>query len=217
MVAMGECGEIYKGLGGLQRRMSARYGEIGTISKRVVFEGNRAVGVELLAARPNPGQCEDAVTVHAGKEIVLTAGTIETPHILLLSGVGPTADLERYNIQVVKDLPGVGKNIQDHCAFSIEAVIDSNIPSQNQLLKDPEATAAAQKQYHETNTGPLAVYGASAATLRSNSRALRITRISSSTQRPPDVSSATPIVLAPSFGYMEARYSTKDQSHRQTP
>lgn len=137
----------------------------GTISKRVVFEGKRAVGVELLAARPIHGQTDEVVRVHARKEIVLTAGTLESPHILLLSGVGPAAELQKHNIEVVKDLPGVGKNVQDHVSFSIEAVIDPSISGQNQLLKDYKALAAARKQYQETRTGPLAVFGASAAVL----------------------------------------------------
>lgn len=137
----------------------------GTISKRVVFEGKKAIGAELIAALPPPGSVDDVVKVHASKEVVLTAGALASPHILLLSGVGPAAELDKHGIEVVADIHGVGQNIQDHCAFSIEAVIDSAIPGQNQLLKDPEAFAAAQKQYQETKTGPLAVFGASAAVL----------------------------------------------------
>lgn len=137
----------------------------GTLCNRIVFEGDRAVGVELIPARPIPGQADEVVRVHAEKEIVLTAGALASPQILLLSGVGPAAELKKHNIKVVKDLPGVGRNIQDHCAFSIEAVIDESIPGQNQLLKNPEAFAAAQKEYQETKTGPLAVFGASAAVL----------------------------------------------------
>lgn len=137
----------------------------GTISKRVVFEGKKAVGVELLPTRPTPEKADEAVKVHAKKEIVLTAGALASPHILLLSGIGPEAELKGHNIPIIHDLPAVGRNIQDHCAFSIEAVIDPSIPGQNQLLKDPEALASAQKQYQETKTGPLAVFGASAAVL----------------------------------------------------
>lgn len=50
----------------------------------------------------------------AKKEIILSAGTVASPQILLLSGIGPYVDLEKHNINVVNDLPGVGKNLQDH-------------------------------------------------------------------------------------------------------
>ena len=49
-----------------------------------------------------------------GKEIILSAGTIGSPHILLLSGIGPREELEQLGIPVIADLPGVGKNLEDH-------------------------------------------------------------------------------------------------------
>ena len=49
-----------------------------------------------------------------GKEIILSAGAIGSPHILLLSGIGPREQLEEHGIPLVHDLPGVGKNLQDH-------------------------------------------------------------------------------------------------------
>ena len=74
-----------------------------TVVNRVVFDGTTATGVEVAGGR-----------VIRGREIVLCAGTLKTPHILLLSGVGPRDDLQRHGITVVMDLPGVGKNMMDH-------------------------------------------------------------------------------------------------------
>ena len=77
-----------------------------TLVLRVVFDGRRAVGVEL----ESDGQTE---TVYAD-EIVLSAGAIGSPHLLLLSGVGPAGELEDVGVPVTHDLPGVGKNLRDH-------------------------------------------------------------------------------------------------------
>ncbi|HEV7957675.1 MAG: glucose-methanol-choline oxidoreductase [Microbacteriaceae bacterium] len=74
--------------------------------RRVVFEGTRAVGVEVESG--------GVVTVVRAREVVLSAGAVKTPHLLLVSGVGPRADLERLGIAVVSDLPGVGAGFSDH-------------------------------------------------------------------------------------------------------
>ena len=73
---------------------------------RVLFEGTRAVGVELE---------RDGVLMQLhGREIVLSAGAIKSPHLLLVSGIGPREQLERFDIPVVSALPGVGRDFTDH-------------------------------------------------------------------------------------------------------
>lgn len=79
---------------------------------RVLFEGARAVGVEL-------GTRSGVEVVRAGREVILSAGAIGSPHLLLLSGVGPAEELRRHEIDVVADLPGVGGNLQDHPVVSV--------------------------------------------------------------------------------------------------
>jgi choline dehydrogenase len=74
--------------------------------RRVLFEGSRARGVEVLRNGV-------LVTIEA-HEIVLAAGAVKTPHILLVSGLGPEAELSRLGIPVIRDLPGVGKDFSDH-------------------------------------------------------------------------------------------------------
>jgi choline dehydrogenase len=78
-----------------------------TLVTRVLFEGNRAVGVEAMAqGRP--------IRFRAAREVVLSLGAVQTPKILMQSGVGPAGHLEPLGIKVLEDLPGVGANLDDH-------------------------------------------------------------------------------------------------------
>jgi choline dehydrogenase len=81
--------------------------EIGCLAEGVLFEGKRAVGVRW---RQN-GQVRSA---RCRGEVVLAAGSIGSAQVLMLSGVGPGAELQRHDIPVVADRPGVGANLQDH-------------------------------------------------------------------------------------------------------
>ncbi|GJD53836.1 Oxygen-dependent choline dehydrogenase [Methylobacterium crusticola] len=81
-----------------------------TTMRRVVFEGRRATGIEIVRG----GRI---LTVGARAEVVLCLGAIQTPKVLMHSGVGDCADLNRYEIPVVQHLPGVGRNFQDHVSF----------------------------------------------------------------------------------------------------
>jgi choline dehydrogenase-like flavoprotein len=74
---------------------------------RILFEGKRATGVEFRRA----GRLEQ---VGANHEVLMAAGALQTPQILMLSGVGPAAELGKHGIGVVHDLPGVGRNLHDH-------------------------------------------------------------------------------------------------------
>ncbi|KVM95093.1 GMC family oxidoreductase [Burkholderia stagnalis] len=78
--------------------------------RRILFEGRRAVGVEVL-------QNGTVRTLRARREVVLAAGAFQTPQLLMLSGVGPMHELARFGIQTVQHLPGVGRNLQDHPDF----------------------------------------------------------------------------------------------------
>ena len=73
---------------------------------RVVFDGNRAIGVEVESSG-------ERFTVE-GNEIIVSSGAIASPQLLLLSGVGPADHLRDVGIPVVHDLPGVGQNLRDH-------------------------------------------------------------------------------------------------------
>ena len=97
-------------------------------TRRVLFEGTRAVGVEVESG--------EAVFTVAGKEIVLSAGGLKSPHLLLLSGVGPAEELRRVGIPLVYHLPGVGKNLRNHPIASVSMRVKEGIA----LLPDNRGT-----------------------------------------------------------------------------
>lgn len=81
---------------------------------RVTFENKRASGVETLSGKTYRAKCE----------IILSGGAINTPQLLLLSGVGPAEELSRHEIEQVQELPMVGQNLQDHCFSAMGIVLD---------------------------------------------------------------------------------------------
>ncbi|KAG6460212.1 oxygen-dependent choline dehydrogenase [Manduca sexta] len=93
-----------------------------TVARKVIFDNKRAVGVEL--------KTPDGITnVIARKEVILSAGAINSPQILMLSGVGPKEHLQEMNIDVVADSPNVGENLQDHILIPILMTGDESISS----------------------------------------------------------------------------------------
>jgi choline dehydrogenase len=117
----------------------------------VNFDGNRATGVTYALG-------QDAEHVAAG-EVILSMGAIGSPHILMLSGVGPAAHLQERGIKCRHDLPGVGQNLLDHAGG----------PGVHILLKDPEKfgfpipdVVQSIKEFEETGGGPLASIGVDA-------------------------------------------------------
>lgn len=76
-------------------------------ARRILFSGRRATGVEVL-------QGGEVHTFQAKRELILAAGSVQSPQLLMLSGIGAGAELREFGIPVIHDLPGVGKNLQDH-------------------------------------------------------------------------------------------------------
>ena len=93
--------------------------------RRILFAGREAIGVEVDSGG-------ETFVVEAG-EVILSAGAIQSPHILLLSGVGPAMHLRRMGLSVVHDLPGVGQQLKNHPAVSVRY-----LPQEHDLL-DPHA------------------------------------------------------------------------------
>ncbi|UTW02106.1 choline dehydrogenase [Amphritea atlantica] len=79
----------------------------GVLTRKVVLEGKRAVGIEY----EKNGQITE---VAATKEVILAAGSVGSPHLLQLSGIGPEKVLQEAGVEVIHNLPGVGENLQDH-------------------------------------------------------------------------------------------------------
>ena len=89
-----------------------------TLANRILFDGKRATGVEL----------RDKVlvsTVTARREIIISAGAIESPKLLMHSGIGPADVLHKLGFDVVHDAPNVGQNLREHCAFMMKSAASS--------------------------------------------------------------------------------------------
>ena len=81
-----------------------------TTAHKILIEGNRAIGVKISGKNGT----ED---LRAEKEIILAGGAFNSPHLLMLSGIGPAAHLQEHGLEVVYDSPEVGKNLQDHIDY----------------------------------------------------------------------------------------------------
>ncbi len=112
---------------------------------RINFEGKRAIGVTLTDGR----------TIGARAEVVLCAGAVQSPQLLLASGIGPAAHLKELGIPVVHDLPGVGGNYHDHVACPIHMETD-DITSYGISWKALPRGAWNILQYLWNRTGPFA-------------------------------------------------------------
>ncbi|MFT4762886.1 MAG: choline dehydrogenase [Paraglaciecola sp.] len=101
---------------------------------KIIFEGKKAVGVEYTKG----GRKQ---VVYANKEIILSAGAFQSPQILLLSGVGASAELKAHGIDCLHELEGVGKNLQDHLFVPIgcEANVQEGLNQYGPILKQLKA------------------------------------------------------------------------------
>ncbi len=114
--------------------------------KRVIIEDGAAVGVEVLT------QSSNSERINCNKEVILAAGAIQSPQLLMLSGIGDQAELRMHGLDVLKHLPGVGKNLQDHVWSGVSGL--SNIPTGNSLIK-PWNMFKAFIQHSLFKSGPL--------------------------------------------------------------
>ncbi len=87
---------------------------------KIVMEGNRAIGVEYDVG----GKCQ---TVKANCDVIVAASSINSPKLLMLSGIGPAQHLRDHGIAVVADRPGVGQNLQDHLELYLQVAINQPI------------------------------------------------------------------------------------------
>lgn len=87
------------------------------------------------------------------REVVVSAGTMKSPQILLNSGIGPKNHLESFGIKVIKDLPGVGENLHNHVSFELSFTINETNTYENNL--------EVAEEYHKYQTGPLSSTGLS--------------------------------------------------------
>ena len=83
------------------------------LARRIIMDGKRAVGVEVQRG-------SDVYIVYARREVIIAASAINSPKLLMLSGIGPAAHIRKIGINVIVDRPGVGQNLQDHLELYIQ-------------------------------------------------------------------------------------------------
>ncbi|MGN6304079.1 MAG: GMC family oxidoreductase [Mesorhizobium sp.] len=122
--------------------------ETNALATKILFEGKRAVGIEYE-------QNGRTHTAHAGREVILAAGSINSPQLLQLSGVGPGALLQGLGIPVVHANANVGANLQDH--VGINYTFKGRTATLNQLLRPWWGKALIGAQYLLLRSGPLSL------------------------------------------------------------
>jgi choline dehydrogenase len=122
----------------------------GAHATRILFEDTRAVGIAYVKA----GKAEEA---RAERELILSGGALNSPQLLMLSGIGEGDHLKAHGIKTRVDLKGVGRNLQDHLAGAVRFACSVPISLYNYM--SPVAGALALGRYVLTHTGPLASAG----------------------------------------------------------
>ncbi|TGQ92033.1 choline dehydrogenase [Mesorhizobium sp. M8A.F.Ca.ET.208.01.1.1] len=122
--------------------------ETNALASRILFEGKRAVGVEYL-------RNGETRTARAGREVILSAGSINSPQLMQLSGVGPATLLKGLGIPVVHANENVGANLQDH--VGINYTFKGKLPTLNQILRPWWGKLLVGMQYILTRSGPLSL------------------------------------------------------------
>jgi choline dehydrogenase len=115
-------------------------------ARRVVIENQRAVGVEIEAGK-------QIQVVKAKREVVIAASAINSPKLLMLSGIGPAAQLRQHGIDIVADRPGVGQNLQDHLELYIQQESTQPITLYSVLNPFSKALIGAQWLFFKTGLG----------------------------------------------------------------
>ncbi|TPI10424.1 choline dehydrogenase [Mesorhizobium sp. B4-1-1] len=115
-------------------------------ARRVVIENQRAIGVEIEANR-------QIQVVKARREVIVAASSVNSPKILMLSGIGPGAHLKENGIQVIADRPGVGANLQDHLELYIQQESTKPITLNSVLNPFSKALIGAQWLFFKTGLG----------------------------------------------------------------
>jgi choline dehydrogenase len=119
----------------------------GATVDRVLVENGRATGVRFL----RDGAAE---TLHCRREVVVSAGTLQSPAILMRSGVGPAEQLRALGIDVVRDAPQVGRNLQEHASFA--SMFEVDVPTWNTMM-GPVGMARALLTYLLSRKGLMTV------------------------------------------------------------
>ena len=118
-------------------------------ARRVLIENGRAIGVEIA----HEGQVK---SFKARKEVILSAGAVGSPHLLQLSGIGPGDVLRAAGVPVLRDVPGVGENLQDHLQLRLVYKV-SGVPTLNEKANSLWGKAMIGLEYVAKRSGPMSM------------------------------------------------------------
>ena len=127
----------------------------GAMTERITFDGRRATGAAF---------CRDGRlrTAFAASEVILCSGAVNSPQLLMLSGIGPQRHLAEFGVAVVQHLPGVGQSLQDH--YSAPVKLKSRLPvTVNDVMLSNARKLKAGLEYYMFHRGPLAMISSPAA------------------------------------------------------
>lgn len=116
------------------------------LARRVIMDGKRAIGVEIEGGR-------SLSTIRARREVIIAASSINSPKLLMLSGIGPAAHLQEHGIEVIADRPGVGQNLQDHMEVYIQQECIQPITLYSKLNLFSKAMIGAQWLFFKSGDG----------------------------------------------------------------
>jgi choline dehydrogenase len=119
---------------------------VNGFARRVMIESKRAVGVEIERRRK-------LEIVKARREVIIAASSVNSPKLLMLSGIGPAAHLREHGIEVVADRPGVGRNLQDHLELYIQQASTRPITLYSKLNPLSKALIGAEWLFFKTGLG----------------------------------------------------------------
>ncbi len=117
-------------------------------TKKIIIENNKAVGVEYLTGKKSE-------KVYCNKEVILSAGSFGSPQILMLSGIGDAEELKKVGVPVIKDLPGVGKNLQDHLFYAVTCLCNQKISLNSYISILPKIVATIKYLFQKK--GPFTI------------------------------------------------------------
>ncbi|KAL8702706.1 MAG: hypothetical protein Q9201_004127 [Fulgogasparrea decipioides] len=128
-----------------------------TLAQKILFNDTTATGVQVSTAG-SYGVRSINFTLTASKEVILSAGTFQSPQLLMVSGIGPKVTLQQHGIEVIKDLAGVGQNMWDHVLFGANRRV--NVLTASASLNNPLVAARGAELFRTNASGPLAAFGA---------------------------------------------------------
>ncbi|KIV84118.1 hypothetical protein PV11_06090 [Exophiala sideris] len=115
---------------------------------RLIFHGTKAVGVTTFTGEE----------IYADKEIILSCGSLDTPRVLMHSGIGPQDQLDSFKIPIVRANKNVGQHMKDHHHIALEHEQSDHCSERQKFYRDKQLHAAAKVQWEKDGTGPLAEF-----------------------------------------------------------